>query len=63
LIVTEAVARIAAPLCRAEMRAACAGAHGDDARRIVEHLHTAGPSVTKDDERLVRPEAGWLASA
>lgn len=48
LIVTEEVARIAAPLCRAELASAFDGAHGDDARRIVEHLRDAGPSVTEE---------------
>lgn len=48
LIITDEVARIAAPLCRAELAAAFEGAHGDDARRIVEQLRSAGPSVTEE---------------
>jgi len=48
LIVTEEVARISAPLCRSEVAAAFEGAHGDDARGIVETLRDAGPSVTEE---------------
>lgn len=35
----------AAPLCRAELRRADDGEYGDDARRLVAHLESAGPSA------------------
>jgi hypothetical protein len=48
LFVSDAVAQAIAPLCLAELDAACEGNLGDDERRFVEHLDAAGPSTTEE---------------
>jgi hypothetical protein len=47
LFLSEDTARIADPLCRAELARAGAGEHGDEARRLVEHLEH-GPALLED---------------
>jgi hypothetical protein len=54
LFVADRVARVIAPLCLAELEAARNGDHGEDERRIVEHLAAAGPSTTEE----LRDEVG-----
>ena len=56
LLVTEAVARLADPLCRAELARAEAG-DGDPAR-LVRHLASAGPSAVAD----LKVELEWDAA-
>ena len=56
LLVTEAVARLADPLCRAELARAEAGT-GDSAR-LVRHLASAGPSAVAD----LKVELEWDAA-
>jgi len=56
LLVTEAIARLADPLCRAELARAEAGV-GDPAR-LVRHLASAGPSPVSD----LKVELEWDAS-
>jgi len=56
LLVTEAVARLADPLCRAELGRAEAGP-GDPAR-LVRHLASAGPSAVAD----LKVELEWDAA-
>ena len=56
LLVTEAVARLADPLCRAELARADAGT-GDPAR-LLRHLATAGPSAVAD----LKVELEWDAA-
>jgi len=56
LLVTDAVARLADPLCRAELRRAEAGT-GDPAR-LVRHLAAAGPSPIAD----LKVELEWDAT-
>jgi hypothetical protein len=48
VLVTDDVAALADPLARAELAAADEGRHGDDARRLVEHLASAGPSYVEE---------------
>jgi hypothetical protein len=47
LFLSEELARIADPLCRTELARAEGGAHGDEARRLVEHLRH-GPALLED---------------
>lgn len=56
LLVTEVVARLADPLCRAELARADAGT-GDPAR-LARHLASAGPSAVAD----LRVELEWDAA-
>ena len=56
LLVTEAIARLADPLCRAELARAEAGT-GDSAR-LVHHLAAAGPSAVGD----LKVELEWDAA-
>jgi hypothetical protein len=48
LYLADRVAQAIAPLCRAELDAARDGRHGEEERRVVEHLAAAGPSTTED---------------
>jgi len=48
LYFTDEVARLADPLCRAELARADEGGYGEDARRLVAHLREAGPSTADD---------------
>jgi hypothetical protein len=45
LFLSQCVAGLADPLCRAELAAAVAGELGESCRQIVEHLEIAGPSL------------------
>jgi hypothetical protein len=56
LLVTESVARLADPLCRAELARAEAGT--DDPARLVRHLAAAGPSAVAD----LKVELEWDAA-
>jgi hypothetical protein len=47
LFLSEETARVADPLCRAELGRAEAGEHGDEARQLVEHLRH-GPALLED---------------
>lgn len=47
LFLSEEAARLADALCRAELARAEAGEHGDEARRLVEHLRH-GPALLED---------------
>lgn len=47
LFLSDETARLADPLCRGELARADAGEHGDDARRLVEHLRH-GPALLED---------------
>jgi hypothetical protein len=51
---TGKTAALADPLARAELARADEGGHGDEARRLVAHLSSAGPSFTDE----VREELG-----
>lgn len=59
LILSARGARLVAPLCSAELAAADAGEHGEDARRLVAHLADAGPSTTEE----LKEELGLDAAA
>jgi hypothetical protein len=48
LYLSQRVAGIVDPLCRAELAAAASGELGESCRRIVEHLETAGPSLLEE---------------
>ena len=54
LFLAEDTARIVDTMCRAELARAAAGAHGDEARRVVEHLGY-GPALLED----LRDELGF----
>src|SRR5690348_1130209 len=56
LLVTQAVARLADPLCRAELARAEAGS--GDPGRLVRHLEAAGPSAVAD----LKVELEWDAA-
>ncbi len=58
VFLSEPVARLAAPLARETLAAAQAGAHGEWARRVVEHLANAGPTLVEElREELELPAA------
>jgi hypothetical protein len=61
VLMTSAVAALADPLCRAELARAEAGEHGEDARRLVEHLRDAGPSELRDLKTELALDAKALA--
>ncbi|HEX5250708.1 MAG TPA: hypothetical protein VFW14_13675 [Gaiellales bacterium] len=61
LLVTEAVARLADPLCRAELAQADAGT-GEPAR-LARHLASAGPSAVADLKVELEWDAGRLRRA
>jgi hypothetical protein len=63
LLVTDDVARLAGPLARAELARAESGEHGDDARRLVEHLGAAGPSDLDDLKTELLLDAKRLRAA
>jgi hypothetical protein len=48
VLLSEPVARLVAPLAREALAAAQAGTHGESARRVVEHLATAGPTLVEE---------------
>lgn len=48
LFLSQRVAGVADPLCRAEVAAAVSGELGEHCRRIVEHLEAAGPSLLEE---------------
>jgi hypothetical protein len=48
IFMTEEVAALADPLCRAELELADAGELGEEAARLLEHLRVAGPSLLDD---------------
>ena len=48
LYLSGEAARLVDPLCRRALADAMSGAYGDAARRIVEHLAAAGPSLVDD---------------
>jgi hypothetical protein len=48
VLVTDGVAALADPLAREALARADDGAHGEDARRLVEHLAAAGPSFVEE---------------
>jgi len=48
LYLSQRAAALVDPLCRRELAAAAAGELGDPARRIVDHLETAGPSLLEE---------------
>ncbi len=54
LFLSAGTARLADPLCRSELGRAEAGDHGDEARRLVEHLRH-GPALLED----LRDELGF----
>ena len=54
LFLSAETARLADPLCRAELERAEAGGHGDEARRLVVHLRH-GPALLED----LRDELGF----
>jgi hypothetical protein len=54
VFLTGETAALADPLARAELARTDEGGHGDDARRLVAHLASAGPSFTDE----VREELG-----
>jgi hypothetical protein len=59
VFLTDEVAAFADPLCREALAQAEKGAQGDEAARLVEHLHTAGPSLLDE----VKEELGLSAAA
>lgn len=48
LFLSDSTARIADPLCRAELAAAEAGEHGEEAARLVAHLAAGGPALFEE---------------
>jgi hypothetical protein len=48
VLVSDAVAALVDPLAREELARAEEGAHGEEARRLVEHLAAAGPSFADE---------------
>jgi hypothetical protein len=58
VLLSEPVARLVAPLARGSLAAAQAGTHGESARRVVEHLASAGPTLVEElREELALPAA------
>lgn len=59
LIVSDRVARLCDPLCRAALADAEAGALGPDAARVLAHLDAAGPSLLEElqEELALEPRA------
>lgn len=58
VLLSEPVARLVAPLAREALAAAQAGTHGESARRVVEHLASAGPTLVEElREELALPAA------
>ena len=59
LFLSQRSAAVVDPLCRRELEAAVAGELGDAARRIVDHLEAAGPSLLDElkDELGLEPRA------
>ena len=56
LFLSDETARLADPLCRAELRRAEDGAHGPEAQRLVERLAELGPALPEelDTDRRTR---------
>src|SRR2546423_6154475 len=50
LFLSEEAARLADPVCRAELRRAEEGAHGPEAKRLVERLAELGPALPEELE-------------
>jgi hypothetical protein len=50
LFLSDEVARLADPLCRAELARAEEGAHGEEAQRLVERLRALGPALLEELE-------------
>jgi hypothetical protein len=61
VLMTSEVAALAGPLCSTELAHAEAGEHGEEARRIVEHLRDAGPSELDDLKTELGLDAKTLA--
>jgi len=60
LFLSQRVAGLADPLCRAELAAAVSGELGESCRKIVEHLETAGPSLVEELKNELGLEARTL---
>ena len=63
LFLSQRSAALVDPLCRRELEAAVAGELGDPARRIVDHLEAAGPSLLEELKDELGLEARALRSA
>jgi hypothetical protein len=63
LYLSQRVAGLADPLCRAEVAAAVAGELGESCRQIVEHLETAGPSLLEELKDELGLDAPTLRAA
>lgn len=63
LYLSQRVAGIVDPLCRAELAAAASGELGESCRRIVEHLETAGPSLLEELKDELGLDARTLRAA
>ena len=63
LFLSQRVAGLADPLCRAELAAAVSGELGESGQRIVEHLETAGPSLVEELKDELGLDARTLRAA
>lgn len=63
LYLSQRVAELVDPLCRAELAAAASGELGESCRLIVEHLETAGPSLLEELKGELGLDARTLRSA
>jgi hypothetical protein len=63
VLLSEEVAEILDPLCREELARAERGELGDDCRRVVGHLRTAGASLAEEVAEKLGLERGSFRSA
>jgi hypothetical protein len=63
LFLSQPVAGLADPLCRAEVAAAVSGELGEPCRQIVEHLEAAGPSLLDELTDELELDARTLRAA
>jgi hypothetical protein len=63
LFLSQRVAELADPLCRAEVAAAVSGELGESCRQIVEHLETAGSSLLEELKDELELDARTLRAA
>jgi hypothetical protein len=63
LFLSQRVAALADPLCRAEVASAVSGELGESCRQIVEHLETAGPSLLEELKDELGLDAPTLRTA
>ena len=60
VLVSDDVAALADPLCRAELERAEAGENGEYCRLVVEHLAAVGPTLTQDVREELDLDRGSL---